>query len=150
MVIPRRVNVRASSFETSSSSTGTMRGSASRIVTWTPYEAKTSANSTPTAPAPTTAIDLGDRSLRTAPFEEITVFSSMVTPGSDFGSEPVARMIARASSVSAPPGPFTSTTFFALRVPRPGNKVILFFRKRNSTPFAIRSATRRLRWTASG
>src|SRR5207237_10499253 len=88
-VIPRRVKVRASSFETSSSSTGTTRGSASSRVTCTPYEAKTSANSTPTAPAPTTAIDLGARSLRTAPFEEITVFSSMVTPGSDFGSEPV-------------------------------------------------------------
>ncbi len=150
IVIPRRVNVRASSFETSSSSTGTMRGSASRIVTWTPYEAKTSANSTPTAPAPMTAIDLGWRSFRTAPLEEITVFSSMVTPGSDFGSEPVPRMTARASSVSEPPVPFTSTTFFALSVPRPGKRVILFFRKRNSTPLAMRSATRRLRWTASG
>ena len=119
-------------------------------MTCTPYEAKTSANSTPTAPAPTTAIDLGARSLRTAPFEEITVFSSMVTPGSDFGSEPVARMTARASSGSAPPVAFTSTTFFPMRVPRPGNSVILFFRKRNSTPLAIRSATRRLRCTASG
>jgi hypothetical protein len=96
-----------------------------------------------------TAIDRGAASLRTAPFEEMTAFSSMVTPGSDFGSEPVARMTARASSVSTPPVPFTSTTFFALSVPRPGNRVILFLRNRNSTPFAIRSATRRLRWTAS-
>ena len=147
--IPRRVNARVSSFETSSSSTGTMRGSASTSVTWTPYAAKTSANSTPTAPAPMTAIDLGARSFRTAPFEEITVFSSMATPGSDFGSEPVARMRARASIVSAAVAPFTSTTFFAVSVPRPGNRVILFFRKRNSTPLAIRSATLRLRWTAS-
>jgi hypothetical protein len=68
-----------------------------------------------------------------------------VTPGSDFGSEPVPRMTARASRVSVPALPFTSTTFFALRVPRPGNRVILFFRKRNSTPLAMRSATRRLR-----
>ena len=38
-VIPRRANVRASSFEISSSSTGTTRGSASSSVTWTPYDA---------------------------------------------------------------------------------------------------------------
>src|SRR5438093_904122 len=107
---PRRVNVRASSFETSSSSTGTMRGSASTSVTWTPYAAYTSANSTPTAPAPMMAIDLGARSFRTAPFDEITVFSSMATPGSDFGSDPVAMMMARASIVSVAVAPFTSTT----------------------------------------
>ena len=95
------------------------------------------------------ASDFGARSLRTAPVEEITVFSSMAAPGSDFGSEPVARMTARASSVSTPLVPFTSTTFLDLSVPRPGNSVILFFRKRNSTPLAMRSATRRLRWIAS-
>ena len=38
-VIPRRVNVRVSSLATSSSSSGTIRGSASSSVTWTPYAA---------------------------------------------------------------------------------------------------------------
>ena len=104
----------------------------------------------PTAPAPMTTIDLGRVSLRTAPLEEITSFSSIVTPGSDFGWEPVARMIARpASSVSAPAPPFTSTLVFEVSVPTPGNSVILFLRNRNSTPLAIRSATERLRFTAS-
>ena len=87
--------------------------------------------------------------MRTAPFEEMTVFSSMVTPGSDFGSEPVARMIARfASMVCVPPAAFTSTVFRPVRLPVPGTSVILFFRKRKSTPLDMRSATRRERWTA--
>ena len=103
----------------------------------------------PTAPAPITAIDFGRVSLRTAPLEEITSFSSIVTPGSDFGCEPVARMIARAASrVSVPAAPFTSTVVLDFSVPVPGKRVILFFLKRNSTPLAIRSATLRLRFTA--
>ncbi len=103
----------------------------------------------PTAPAPITTRDAGRPSFRTAPLDEITVFSSMVTPGSERGSEPVARITPRpASSVCAPSLPATSTTFLALSVPRPGNSVTLFLRKRNSTPLAIRSATRRERWMA--
>ena len=97
-----------------------------------------------------TTMDFGFASLRTAPFDEITVFSSMVTPGSDLGSEPVARITARpASSVEAPSSPFTSTTFFDVSEPVPGKSVILFLRKRNSTPLAMRSATLRLRLTAA-
>ncbi len=94
-------------------------------------------------------IDLGGCSLRTAPLEESTVFSSMGTPGRDFGSEPVARIADVAWIVSVPPGPDTSTAPRALRTPRPGTSVILFFLNRNSTPFDMRSATRRLRWIAS-
>ena len=54
-------------------------------------------------------------------------------------------MMALASSVWAPSLPLTSTTFLALSVPVPGTSVILFLRKRNSTPLAMRSATLRLR-----
>src|SRR5207253_8979366 len=60
-------------------------------------------------------IDLGGCSLRTAPLEESTVFSSMGTPGRDFGSEPVARIADVAWIVSVPPGPDTSTAPRALR-----------------------------------
>ncbi len=58
-------------------------------------------------------------------------------------------MTALASSVSVPAAPFTSTVLFERSVPVPGNSVILFFRNRNSTPFAMRSATPRLRLMAS-
>ena len=50
-------------------------------VTATPYVAYTSANSIPTAPAPTMIRDPGLASFLTAPFEEITRVSSIVTPG---------------------------------------------------------------------
>ena len=56
----------------------------------------------PTAPAPMTISEPGRLSLVTAPVEETIRPSSMVTPGSDLGSDPVARMTARlASSVVA-------------------------------------------------
>ncbi len=98
----------------------------------------------PTAPAPITMSDAGRDSALTAPFEEITWVSSMVVPGNDLGSEPVARITARcASRVCVPSFPFTSTRLFALRVPEPATRMILFLRKRNSTPLAMRSATRR-------
>jgi len=51
-----------------------------------------SANSTPTAPAPMTMMDFGSRSFRTAPFEEITVVSSIATL-SDPGDAPALRAI---------------------------------------------------------
>src|SRR6059036_1345130 len=103
----------------------------------------------PTAPAPMTMSDAGRASALTAPFEEMIWISSMVVPGNDLGSEPVARITARrASRVCAPSLPFTSTRFLALRMPEPATRVILFLRKRNSTPLAMRSATRRDRWRA--
>ncbi len=96
-----------------------------------------------------TMSDAGCASALTAPFEEMTCVSSMVVPGSALGSEPVARITARrASRVCTPSLPFTSTRFLALRVPEPATRVILFLRKRNSTPLAMRSATRRDRWMA--
>src|SRR3972149_8425 len=45
-----------------------------------------SANSMPTAPAPITTSEAGFVSFLSAPVEEITAFSSLVTPGSDRGS----------------------------------------------------------------
>src|SRR5438093_654984 len=65
-------------------------------------------------------IDLGGCSLRTAPLEESTVFSSMGTPGRDFGSEPVARIADVAWIVSVPPGPDTSTAPRVTGSPRTG------------------------------
>src|SRR5881227_1897754 len=58
-LMPRLRYARASSLEISSSSTGTRRGSISRIVTSASNERNIDANSTPTAPAPTTTSDLG-------------------------------------------------------------------------------------------
>ena len=49
----------SSSADTASSSTGTSRGSSSRIVTSLPNRRKIDANSTPTAPLPRIAIDFG-------------------------------------------------------------------------------------------
>ena len=57
--MPRFLKTRVSSFEISSSSTGTTRGKNSRIVTSVPKLRKIDANSTPTAPAPITTSDLG-------------------------------------------------------------------------------------------
>ena len=57
--MPRFLNSRSSSFEISSSSTGTTRGSISRMVTSAPKLLKMDANSTPTAPDPITTSDFG-------------------------------------------------------------------------------------------
>ena len=142
----RFAKLRARSFEISSSSIGKSRGRASTIVTWTPYAAKTSANSTPTAPAPITTTEGGRRSSRSASSELMTRVLSIGTPGRLFGAAPVASTIARASSVrTLPSGACTVTAPGAVTVPRPVTRVILFFRNRNSTPLDIRSATWRLR-----
>jgi hypothetical protein len=108
----------------------------------------------PTAPAPMITSEPGRLSLVTAPVEEMIRFSSMVTPGSERGSEPVPRMTARRASrfwtesLPAASLPATSTRRGLLSVPRPGKSVILFLRNRNSTPLAMRSATLRERCTA--
>ena len=57
--MPRFLYARVSSFEMSSSSTFTIRGRASMIVTSAPKLLNTEANSTPTAPAPMTTSDFG-------------------------------------------------------------------------------------------
>ncbi len=55
----RFLNSRSSSLLISSSSTGTMRGSISRMVTSAPKLLNSDANSTPTAPEPMTTSDFG-------------------------------------------------------------------------------------------
>jgi hypothetical protein len=65
--MPRFLKALLSSAEQSSSSTGRMRGITSSSVTLEPKALKTSANSQPTAPAPTTAIVLGADGRASAP-----------------------------------------------------------------------------------
>ncbi len=79
--MPCRLKEAASSREISSSSTGTMRGSTSTIVTLEPKRAYIDANSTPTAPEPMTTSDFGTSESSSIPVEERTVFSSMSMPG---------------------------------------------------------------------
>ena len=57
--MPRFLNERATAAELSASSSGRIAGMTSTIVTFVPYALNTSANSHPTAPAPTTIIVLG-------------------------------------------------------------------------------------------
>ena len=58
-VMPCLRNDFSSSADTASSSTGTSRGSSSRMVTSLPNRRKMEANSTPTAPLPMIAMDFG-------------------------------------------------------------------------------------------
>ena len=58
-VMPRLRNARASSFWLSASSSGTRPGRTSTMVTSAPMDRQNEANSTPTAPAPSTMTDLG-------------------------------------------------------------------------------------------
>ena len=93
-----------------------------------------------------TTTEAGSCSSRSASSELMTRVLSIATPGRLFGAAPVASTTARASSVRTPPsGACTRTAPGAVTVPRPGTRVILFFRNRNSTPLDIRSATWRLR-----
>ena len=90
--MPRLRKTRASSFEISSSSTGTSRGRNSRIVTSLPKLRKIDANSTPTAPAPITISDLGG-ALRLRISMLVRMASSAFNPGSSLASDPVASII---------------------------------------------------------
>ena len=91
-VIPRFLKLLASSSEDSASSSGRMRGRASISVTLVPNALKTSANSQPTAPAPTIAIVFGACSRNSASSELMTVVLLISSPicGMPFTREPVA------------------------------------------------------------
>ena len=78
--IPRFLKLLATTSEDSASSMGRMRGSASISHTLVPKALKMSANSLPTAPAPTTAIVLGAPSRKSASSELITSFRSSSRP----------------------------------------------------------------------
>jgi hypothetical protein len=123
------------------------------IVTFDPNAAKTSANSQPTAPAPTIAIDFGAFSRISASSLEMIVvlFSSSPACGSPFTREPVQITTAFvAVCVSAfPSAPTTFTDLPPASAPVPLIHVILFFLKRNSTPFEFLVLTSRERFIAT-
>ena len=76
----RFLNARSTSLEQSASSTGRMFGMTSTSVTCEPKAANTSANSQPTAPAPTMTIDFGAFSRISASSDEMTVFLFELEP----------------------------------------------------------------------
>ena len=88
--IPWRLKEAASSREISSSSSGTMRGRISMTAVFEPNRENIEANSTPTAPVPTTRRDLGTSGTSRIESEERTVLWSISIPGSERGAEPVA------------------------------------------------------------
>ncbi len=87
----RFLKARSTSLEQSASSTGRMFGITSTSVTCEPNAVKTSANSQPTAPAPTMTIDFGAFSRISASSDEMTVFLFSSSPicGRPFTREPV-------------------------------------------------------------
>ena len=124
----------SSSADTASSSTGTSRGSSSRIVTSLPKLRKIDANSTPTAPLPMIAIDFGTSFRWIASSLVMMRLWSIVMPGTLRGDDPVATMISlRACSVCVSPSK-TSTPPLPVRRAVPLIQSILFFLNRNSTP----------------
>ena len=92
-VMPCLRNDFSSSADTASSSTGTSRGSSSRIVTSLPNRRKIDANSTPTAPLPMIAIDFGTSLRWIASSLVMMRLRSISMPGTLRGAEPVATMI---------------------------------------------------------
>ena len=133
-------------FETSASSRGRMRSSASTIVTFVPYDAYTSANSMPIAPAPTMKSDPGASFCMSAPVDDQIRSSSIFSVGRSLGRDPVAMMTLAASwTVRLPSDDSTSTFPGPFRRPKPERCVTLFFLKRCATPFVIWATTRRLR-----
>ena len=126
---------------------------ASMSVTLLPNALNTSANSQPTAPAPTIAIACGARSRISASSDEMTVvlLSSRPACGRPFTREPVeitTAFVAVCVSV-LPSAPVTFTVLPLPSVPVPLIQVILFFLKRNSTPFEFLLLTSRERFIAT-
>ena len=122
-------------------------------VTCEPNALKTSANSQPTAPAPTMMSVFGAFSRMSASSDEMIVvlFSSRPTCGNPLTREPVAMITAFFASCfsSLPSGVFTETLFFPVITAVPLRYVILFFLKRNSTPFEFCKLTARERFIAT-
>ncbi len=121
--MPRFLNARATSALASASSTGRMRGRTSTMVTLVPKALKTSANSHPTAPAPTTIIDFGAFSSTSTSSDDSTVvlFSSSPICGRPRTREPVEITTALAAWCfsSLPSAVFTATVFLPARRPVP-------------------------------
>ena len=130
------LKTRSSSFETSSSSTGTNRGSISKRLTAAPNFRNMDANSTPTAPAPIIASDFGT----VVRFKISTLVriksGSGCNPGTMRAVDPVAIRMFFASWVSVPPSVLTSTFPAPRKVAKPLIHCTLFFFIKNSTPLA--------------
>src|SRR5262249_7948641 len=121
--------------------------------TFEPNAVNTSANSQPTAPAPTIAIDFGAFSKMSASSDEMTVvlLSSSPACGSPRTREPVeitTPLVAVCVSLF-PSGGVTFTDLFGASVPTPLIQVILFFLNRNSTPLEFLVLTSRERFIAT-
>ena len=147
-LMPRFLYDLAITSEHSASSIGRMRGNASISVTSEPNALKMSANSQPTAPAPTIASRFGAVSRKSASSEVITVvpLTARPTGGIPLVREPVAStMPFLAVSTSSP----TFTVVAEARTPVPLMTVTLFFFIRNSAPFEFCSATFRDRFIAT-
>jgi hypothetical protein len=129
-----------------------MYGATSISVTLVPKALKTSANSQPTAPAPTTAIVLGACSSTSTSSDDRTSFLSSASPtcGSPRTREPVAtddrlpRVVLLALAVGAREADGARATSLAV----PLRWVTLFFFIRNSTPFEFCVLTARDRFMA--
>ena len=132
----------------SASSMGSTRGSASISVTSVPKALKMSANSVPTAPAPTIASVFGAFSRKSASSEVITDVLWIVSPkgGIPLLREPVARMRPFLAVTTSLP---TCTVVADVSTPVPLMTVTLFFFMRNSTPFEFCSDTFRERFIAT-
>src|SRR6266581_1136998 len=129
---------------------GTAGGSISRMVTSEPKDRKMEANSTPTAPAPTTTRVLGIcGSFRMSRLPTITL-PSKSTPGRERASEPVAKRICVASTSAVFPAFSTCTWCGAAQRPQPCRTSTLFLRKRNSMPLACLLTMRSLRASMAG
>ena len=148
-LIPRRLNVRSSSFETSRSSSGTIAGRYSSSVTDAPRSWYIDANSTPTAPAPMMMMLAGIESMRRTSSEVTIRFPSGSIPGSDLTREPVARITSVALRIRSPPAPgvpssagcVTRTLVAPSRRPRPWTQVTPYFLTSVWTPFHMRVTT---------
>ena len=134
--------------EQSASSMGSALGSISMMVTFEPNVLKMSANSIPTAPAPTMARDFGASSRKSASSEEMTVVLSISRPiwGMPFTRVPVAMTTALAAvyvSVS------TATFLPGKSLPVPEITVTLCFFIKKPTPLEFCSLTWRECLTAA-
>mmetsp|Transcript_22894 Transcript_22894/g.36821 ORF Transcript_22894/g.36821 Transcript_22894/m.36821 type:complete len:259 (-) Transcript_22894:475-1251(-) len=101
-----------------------------------PRRPHTEPSSRPMTPPPMTTMRLGTALRDRAPVEETMTSSSTSTPGSDAGSDPVARMMFFAEIVCVVPSSMLTVTSPALLVsaPQPLIYVTLFFLKRPSMP----------------
>ena len=126
-----------------------MRGSASISVTLVPKALKMSANSQPTAPAPTMASVFGACSRNSASSELMTVVLLISRPicGIPFTREPVAMTTAFLRLVLVVP--HLHRAVLARSMPVPLMTVILCFFIRNSTPLEFCSETLRERRMAT-